>query len=122
MVLDRAALLVALLAALPLACSHGPRGPEDSPLDVAMPGPVMPGEPPESKVPIGAQVLDSQRCIDRELTNRNLNQFGDPVGTTYAADAPQMALTNLSDRYRYVMRHRPDIATTCTRAPLETTW
>jgi hypothetical protein len=45
-----------------------------------------------------------QACVDRELSRRGLNAFGDPPGTP---------AREVDDRYRYVTERYPDIATTC---------
>ena len=100
------------------ACSHGAGGAEASPTAVALPRPVYLDEP-RWAVPIGAERGERERCIDRELSARNLNEFGDAAGTTYAPGSPILALTDRSDRYRYVMQRHPDIAVQCTRAPLQ---
>jgi hypothetical protein len=43
-------------------------------------------------------------CVDRELSRRGLNAFGDPPGT---------AAREVDDRYEYVTRRYPDIGTVC---------
>ncbi len=106
----RAALVVMVLT----ACSHGPQRSEPSPVAVSLQSHV-PGES-ASYLPAGAYTSEMERCIDRELAERKLNDFGDPLGTTYPPGAPVLAITTRTDRYRHVMKRRPDIATTCTRA------
>lgn len=49
-----------------------------------------------------------QACVDRELSRRGLNAFGDAPGTP----APEVA-----DRFEHVTRSHPDIATVCGSAP-----
>ena len=75
--------------------------------------------PPAWQSPPGAYLAERNRCIDRELARRNLNQLGDPEGTSYPADSPLLRLTDTAERYEYVMQRRRDIATACTRAPGE---
>lgn len=52
------------------------------------------------------------------MPRRQLNEFGDPPATTYVAGVP-LGLREGTDRYDHVMRHRPDIAIECSRAPGE---
>jgi peptidoglycan hydrolase-like protein with peptidoglycan-binding domain len=49
-----------------------------------------------------------QACVDRELSRRGLNAYGDPPGTP-----PRDA----DDRYEFVMQRYPDIGTVCTTTP-----
>jgi hypothetical protein len=98
------------------ACSHATPGSDPARASVSLPSP-GPGQP-SWKSPPAAYLTERNLCIDRELARRNLNEFGDPRGTTYAKDQPQGISTTL-DRYNYVLRHRPDIAVNCTRSPDE---
>jgi hypothetical protein len=101
------------------ACSHAaPAGSQaepkvQSPGSVSLPSPGV--DQPRWKTPPGAYLAERNLCIDRELVRRHLNEFGDARGTKYAQGAPQGVTTNL-DRYNYVLRHRPEIAVTCTRS------
>lgn len=45
-----------------------------------------------------------QACVDRELSRRGLNSFGDPPGTP-----PR----DVGDRHEYVTKRYPDIRTAC---------
>jgi hypothetical protein len=54
------------------------------------------------------------RCIERELARRDLNEFGDPIGTTYAGSGPPGVATSVG-RYNYVLKRRPDIGAACTK-------
>jgi len=67
-------------------------------------------------MPASAYLAERNRCIDRELGRRKLNQFGDPEGTTYPGGSPLLSLTRPMDRHEYVMQRRRDIATHCTKA------
>lgn len=96
------------------ACSHAPA--ERAPAAVNLPSP-EPGQA-KWKTPPAAYLAERNLCIDRELARRDLNEFGDARGTTYAHGAPQ-GVAAAANRYEYVLRRRPDIATTCTRAPAE---
>jgi len=107
----------AVLAALLAACSHAPRAVEPaSRKAIALPSPGNPQ--PGWKVPAEAYLSERNRCIDEALRQQGLNRFGDLDGTTYPEGRP-LELAEGSDRYRYVMRRRPDIATACTGTPLE---
>jgi len=79
--------------------------------------PVSAGGPnePRWKLPPGAQILERNRCIDRELGRRNLNEFGDPKGTTYREGTP-LEVAKKPDRHEYVLRRHPDIAVECSPA------
>lgn len=61
---------------------------------------------------------ERNRCIDRALAERNSNDLGQPGSAPYADDRP-LGVRKGADRYDYVMRHRPDIAIECSRAPGE---
>jgi hypothetical protein len=105
------------------ACSHGgpggsppEPGGEPSPGSVSLPSPGV--DQPRWKTPPAAYLAERNRCIDRELARRDLNEFGDAKGTTYAQGMPQGVTTTL-DRYNHVLRHRPEIAVTCTRSPAD---
>ncbi len=98
------------------ACSHAASSGEQAPAAVNLPSP-EPGQA-KWKAPSAAYLAERNLCIDRELARRDLNEFGDARGTTYTQGAPEGVTTTL-DRYNYVLRHQPDIAITCTRAPAE---
>ena len=104
-----------LLAAGAGACSHAPA--ETGPGGVNLPSPSASGQP-RWKAPPAAYLAQRNLCIDRELARRDLNEFGDAKGTTYAQGAPQ-GVAAAANRYEYVLRRRPDIATVCTRSPAE---
>lgn len=106
------------------ACSHAERAPDTTPATVSLPRPIggSPDQPPTAAIiPGGAYLAERNRCIDTQLSRRGLNEFGDPLGTTYVSGSPLVdAVTGeVMDRHAYVMRHRPDIASTCSRAPGE---
>jgi hypothetical protein len=108
--------LAAALAAL--GCAGAPRTTEPAPGAVALPREASrsPDGGPGFEVPIAAYVSERNRCIDRELAQRELNDFGDPVGTSYPDGMP-LEVTKGVDRYDYVMRRNRGIATACSRAP-----
>ncbi len=114
----RVALLVVALAA---GCAH--RRTDDGPAQGAVSLPRRTAGPYQSlewQLNPGGVLGERNRCIDRELATRNLNEFGDPQGTTYPGGSPLLGLTGrAADRHEYVMRHQPDIGTACNRAPIE---
>lgn len=114
----RLVLAVALLAG---ACAH--RSEEHRPAQgaVMLPRPSAgPYDVQQWQLAPGAVEGERNRCVDRELAARNLNEFGDAPGTTYPGGSPLLGLTGrAADRYQYVMRHVPDIGTACSRAPAE---
>lgn len=113
--------LVLVVAALVVACAH--RSESDQPAQGAVTLPRRTGGPyqtEEWQLSSGGIFGERNRCVDRELAARNLNEFGDPQGTTYDGGSPLLGLTGrAADRYEYVMRHQPDIGTACSRVPLE---
>jgi hypothetical protein len=60
-----------------------------------------------------------QSCLDRELAQRHLNEFGDPVGTFYPGGTPLFdeATGRRMDRPEYVFAHHPDIRRACDSGP-----
>ena len=113
--------LVLLAAALVVGCAHRPEN--DQPAQGAVSLPLRTGGPyqkEEWQLNPGGVIGERNRCIDRELAARNLNEFGDAQGTTYPGGSPLLGLTGrAADRYEYVMRHQPEIGTTCNNAPVE---
>ena len=107
-------LWIALLASCLVGCSHA--NPDRGSVGVTLPSPEV--NHPTWKEPLGAYLGERNRCIDQELSRRNLNGFGDDVDTTYTHGAPQGVATTL-DRYSYVFRRQPEIATICTKTPDE---
>jgi hypothetical protein len=72
---------------------------------------------PSFAVPIGAEMAERNRCIDRQLAIRNLNDYGDPEGTTYPSGSPLLGVSGAAgDRYQYVLRRHPEIGVSCSRA------
>jgi len=106
---------VALICAA-CACSHAQTPSDSARSAVSLPSPGV--DQARWKSPAGAYLAERNLCIDRELARRNLNEFGEAWGTTYARGAPQGVATT-ADRYNYVLKRRPDIATTCTKLPDE---
>jgi hypothetical protein len=111
----REAVAGAVLMVAVAACAHEPPGTPPAPIAVGLPST---GTPPGWKLPPGAYVTERNRCIDRELSHQKLNPFGDPEGTVYPEGEP-LEVRRGTDRYQYVLRHRPDVAVTCTRTPVE---
>jgi hypothetical protein len=110
---------MAFVSVLLTACIHGQRTSDASPFAVALPTSARgPGEPPGWEVPAVARESERNRCIDRALADRDLNDFGEPRSAAHPDDRP-LAVRKGIDRYQYVMRHRPDIAIECSRAPGE---
>ncbi len=58
-----------------------------------------------------------QSCLDAQLQQRGLNQFGDPPDTMYAGGTPLFdeATGKRTDRETYVFAKHPDIAKACGR-------
>ncbi len=104
--------------ALLTACAHEQPGTPPAPTAVSLPSAVQPSG---FKVPPSAYLAERNRCIDRELARRNLNEFGDPKSMTYAEGAP-LSVIKGTDRYDYVLQHRRYIGVACTRAPGEPEW
>jgi hypothetical protein len=112
--------LVLLLATLAAACAHG--HPSEVPQGtVSLPRRTSgPYQAEDWQLAPGAAVGERNRCVDRELAARKLNEFGDPQGTTYTGGSPLLGLTGrAADRYEYVMRRQPDIGTICRQTPVE---
>jgi len=120
---SRRAAQVALAAAFLAGCSPGARG-QVSNGSVALPRPSggSPDQPPTAALLPGSGYLGERLlCIDRELARRGLNQYGDPMGTTYANGSPlwDESTGTFGNRYDHVVKWRADIATACSRAPGE---
>ena len=109
------------MVVLVLACSHAPPTDGDaSPTSVSLPSVRGPLEQPGWRSPPAAYLGERDRCVDRELDARNLNPFGDPMGTTYPGETGRpLGIVTTNQRYEYVLRQHPEIASTCTRNPLE---
>jgi len=111
--------LVWTILATGCARSGGPRTERAGPSTVAVPrtSSLAPDNQPGFAIPIGAQLSERNRCIDRELAERQLNDFGYPAGTTYQGGTPLLGLTGRAgDRYEYVLRQHPEIGVNCTQA------
>ena len=121
----RAALTaVALALAALTACASAPRS-DAPPTSVTLPRPSTgssPDQPPVGALlPGGAVRGERDRCMDRELARRGLNEFGDPTGTTYPEGSPlyDVITKSSTDRFRFVTRRHPDIGAACSSAPLQ---
>ncbi|HYS82049.1 MAG TPA: hypothetical protein VEM76_15165 [Anaeromyxobacteraceae bacterium] len=112
----RSVLVATILAG---GCAGAPRPPPAAPSAVSLPrsSSLAPDQQPGFAVPVGAQLSERNRCVDRELVERQLNDFGDPEGTTYPGGSPLLGVTGRAgDRHEYVLRHHPEIGVTCTQA------
>src|SRR5438067_4351134 len=72
--------------------------------------PSAPAPPAES--PSDAQAVS---CIDHWLAQRDLNQFGDPVGTMYAGGTPLFdeRTGRTTDRIQHLVRKHPELQQAC---------
>jgi hypothetical protein len=108
-----------LLVVAVLGCAHSqppPQPPtEHSPQAVALPSNTS---QTGWRVPASAYRGERNRCIDRELQARDLNEFGDPPGSTYPEGHP-LGVTGTNDRFDYVLQRNPAIRTTCTQTGFE---
>jgi hypothetical protein len=104
-----------LLSALFLGCAHSEPRSDHSASAVAQPSNVS---ETRWRVPAGAAVGERNRCVDRELRTRDLNEWGDPAGTTYPEGHP-LGLTQATDRFDYVLQRYPGIRTSCSQTGLE---
>jgi hypothetical protein len=108
----------ALAATLLLACASSAPTRPPAPSAVSLPREARAGEPTGFELPPSAALGERNRCIDRQLAVMDLNEYGDPQGTTYADGSP-LEVSRGGDRYDYVLRHRRDVAVRCSRAPFE---
>jgi hypothetical protein len=108
------------LTILAAGCAGGPRGGEPAPSAVALPREASraPDGGPGYEVPLAGWTAERNRCIDRELEVRELNEYGDARGTVYP-DGKPLEVAMGTDRHAYVMRRHPGIASACSRAPGE---
>jgi hypothetical protein len=69
-----------------------------------------PSSPPPAK-PDGQAVS----CVEQWLAQRDLNQYGDPVGTMYAGGTPLFdeRTGTTTDRMQYLLRKRPELQQAC---------
>lgn len=101
------------------ACAASGSVTAPSPEAISLPTPgLRPVFSYDSLLSPGARDSERHRCIDDELTRRDLNEFGERKGTVYADGAP-FGVKSTVDRYRYVLNHQRGIATRCTLAPGE---
>jgi hypothetical protein len=116
----RSGTLALLLLAAAVACAGARRGGDPSPSAVALPREASrsPDGSPSWDVPLAGRASERNRCIDRELAARDLNEFGDARGTTYPEGEP-LEVAKGADRHEYVMRRHRGIAAQCSRAPGE---
>ena len=111
--------LVVVWTILAAGCARAPSAKPASPSSVAFPrgSSLSPDNQPGFAVPIGAEQAERHQCIDRELADRNLNDYGDPEGTTYPGGAPLLGVSGAAgDRYQCVLQRHPEIGVSCSRA------
>ncbi len=106
------------LLLLAVGCSNVQRPTEAPQGTVSVPNPS--GQPADSqwRAPAVAVVSERNRCVDTELSRRELNEFGEPKGTVYPEGRP-LGVTGTTDRIEYVLQRNPGIRTMCSRAPGE---
>ena len=117
--MTRVRVVVVAWTILAAACARAPHAPPGDPSSVALPetSSLAADHQPGFAVPVGAELSERHRCIDRELAGRNLNDYGDPAGTTYPGGSPLLGVSGKAgDRYRYVLQHHPEIGVSCSRA------
>ena len=68
--------------------------------------------PPAPSAPADAGAAS---CIERWLAQRELNQFGDPVGTMYAGGTPLFdeRTGQTTNRIEYLLRKHPELQQAC---------
>jgi len=111
--------LVLVWTILAAGCAGSPHAAPAGASSVSMPrtSSLGPNNQPGFAVPIGAEKSERNRCIDRALAEQNLNDYGDPEGTTYPGGPPVFGVAGAAgDRYQYVLQRHPDIGVNCTRA------
>ena len=66
-----------------------------------------------------AQPAETESCLDRQLSQRGLNPFGDPPGTIYAGGSPLFdeKTGRTLDRTGYVGARHPEIVRACDAGP-----
>jgi hypothetical protein len=109
----RRRIAVVVTGVLLAACAPRQRASEPAQGAVELPTSTEPGG---WRLSSGAALGERNRCVDRELRARGLNEFGDPEGTTYAAGQP-LGVTATTDRVEYVLQRRPEIRSACTPLP-----
>ena len=70
---------------------------------------------PPAPPPPGAPDAQAVSCIDLWLTQRDLNQYGDPVGTMYAGGTPLFdeKTGRTTDRVQHLLRKHPELQRAC---------
>jgi len=72
---------------------------------------------PSPSTPASTATPDAQAvsCIDRWLTGRDLNQYGDPVGTVYAGGTPLFdeKTGRTTDRIQHLAGKHPELQQAC---------
>lgn len=61
----------------------------------------------------------AEPCVERELRQRHLNEFGDAEGTVYPGGTPLFDEKSgkRTDRAEYIFSRHPDIARACSAQP-----
>jgi hypothetical protein len=70
---------------------------------------------PPSPAPAAAPDAQAVSCIDLWLAQRDLNQYGDPVGTMYAGGTPLFdeKTGQTTDRIQHLVRKHPELQQAC---------
>ncbi len=70
---------------------------------------------PPSSPPVAAPDARAVSCVDLWLTQRDLNQYGDPVGTMYAGGTPLFdeRTGRATDRMEHLVRKHPELQQAC---------
>jgi hypothetical protein len=73
-----------------------------------------PSTPPAPPAP-AAPDAQAVSCIDRWLAQRDLNQYGDPVGTVYAGGTPLFdeRTGRTTDRIQHLVGKHPELRQAC---------
>ncbi|MFL5310609.1 MAG: hypothetical protein ACJ79H_09180 [Myxococcales bacterium] len=71
--------------------------------------------PPSSPPPAAAPDGQAVSCVEQWLAQRDLNQYGDPLGTMYAGGTPLFdeRTGQTTDRMRYLVRKHPELQQAC---------
>jgi hypothetical protein len=69
---------------------------------------------PSSPAPAGPDA-QAVSCVEQWLAQRDLNQFGDPVGTMYAGGTPLFdeRTGHSTDRLQHLVRRHPELQQAC---------
>jgi len=76
---------------------------------------------PSSPADAGGSSARSASCVDLWLAQRELNQFGDPVGAVYAGGTPLFdeKTGRNTDRMEHLLRKHPQLQQACPEEALK---